>query len=108
MARKEIVEAFDGVLEAQASLFIEIRAPRIKVRVEVHYAGENFVPGRNMWSKGTGASTLPVCNRDLYPDYGNGKGQPSNEQHSRSTLNIIVNISIVSRKETRSRKFSDR
>lgn len=35
------------------------------------------------------------CNRDLYPDYGNGKGQPSNEQHSRPTLNI-VNISIVS------------
>lgn len=37
------------------------------------------------------------CNRDLYPDYGNmGRKRPSNEQHSRPTLNIL-NISIVSR-----------
>lgn len=28
-------------------------------------------------------------NRDLYPDYGKGEGQPSNEEHSRPTLNIV-------------------
>ena len=28
-------------------------------------------------------------NRDLYTDYGKGEGLPSNEEHSRPTLNIV-------------------
>lgn len=54
---KEIVE---GVLEANALPFhLPFRNSSAENKGS-HYAGENFVPGRNMWSEGTGASTLPV------------------------------------------------
>lgn len=41
-----------------------------------------------MWSEGAGCPGA-AGNRDLYPDYGEGEGQPSNEEHSRPTLNIV-------------------
>lgn len=47
-----------------------------------------MAPTRNMWSEGAGCPGA-AGNRDLYSDYGEGEGQPSNEEHSRPTLNIV-------------------